>query len=103
MKFNATRNQLLCIMANAVNASTPMGLGFLQYQNKAYNVQDMEPYVIDSERIFADLDYVDGRMVKLTIFKEEGQYVIRDDFRADYQSFVNLYPTVEALIKSAGI
>lgn len=103
MKFNATKEQLLCIMANAVNASIPVGMGFLQYQNKAYSVHDMEPYVIDNERIFADLDYVDGRMVKLTIFKEDSQYLIRNNFRADYQSFVRVYPTVEALIKSAGI
>lgn len=103
MKFNATKKQLLCIMANAVNASIPVGMGFLQYQDKTYSVQDMERYVRDDEEIFADLDYVDGRMVKLTIFKEDGQYFIRDSFTADYQSFVRVYPTVEQLIKSADI
>ena len=103
MKFNATKGQLLCIMANAVNASIPVGMGFLQYQDKTYSVQDMERYVRDDEEIFAYIDYADGRMVKLTIFKKDGQYFIQDNFRADYQSFVRVYPTVEALIKSAGI
>lgn len=103
MKFSATREQLLCLMANAVNASSPVGMGFLQFQNKVYSPADMESYVIDDKEIFTSLDYVDGRMVKLTIFKQEGQYIIRDGFTADYQSFMCRYATVEDLVKSAGI
>lgn len=42
MKFKATKNQLLCIMANAVNFSRPVGLGFLQFEDKIYSPEDME-------------------------------------------------------------
>lgn len=103
MKFKATRNQLLCIMANAVNFSRPVGLGFLQFEDKIYSPEDMEKYILNDDTIFADLDYVDGRMVKLTIFKEGSQYVIKDNFSLGYQSFANRYPNVSELLKSVNI
>lgn len=103
MKFKATKNQLLCIMANAVNFSRPVGLGFLQFEDKIYSPEDMEKYILNDDTIFADLDYVDGRMVKLTIFKEGSQYVIKDNFSLGYQSFANRYPTVSELLKSVNI
>lgn len=49
------------------------------------------------------LDYVDGRMVKLSInaFKEKDIWFIRNDaFSVDYQSFADTYPTPLDLIKS---
>ena len=108
IKFTATADQLLKIAANAVIASRPGGMGFLHFQDKFYVWQEMEQYMRGDgtpDTPVVSLDYVDGRMVKLTIFNAErpGEYYIRDNFRPDYQSFCGTYPRVRDLIGSVGL
>lgn len=105
IEFSATEEQLLQIMANAVNHSNPAGLGFLHFQIKDYKPEEMKKYICDEGPFYADIDYADGRMVKLTIFRgdEKGTYKIQEGFRSDYQSFMYQYPTPQNLIASVGI
>lgn len=105
VEFEATEEQLLQIMANAVNHSSPAGLGFLHYQMKYYKPEEMKRYIFNEGQLYADIDYADGRMVKLTIFKgdKDGTYKIQEGFRSDYQSFMHEYPTPKNLIASVGI
>lgn len=98
MKFKATDDQVRQIMANAVNAASPMGLGFLQATNKQFTAEDFKDANI--ERI-ASLDYVQGRMVKLTLW-HRGDFweAPENNPRGDYQSWVRQYPTYEDLLLS---
>jgi hypothetical protein len=95
VKFKATKEQVKQIAANAINASLPMGMGFLHYQSgNNFTVDDIE----DGELYF---DYVQGRMVKLSIHDlGEDEYEIADNPTSDYQSWCRTYPTTEALVKS---
>lgn len=100
MKFKATNEQLEKIALNAVNASAPMGMGFLRFQPKDYSKDDL-PGLVHADGI--SLDYVEGRMVKLHVHKVgEGFYETRDTARDDYQSWVKIYSTPKELIESAG-
>ena len=105
VEFEATEEQLLQIMANAVNHSSPAGLGFLHYQMKNYKPEEMKRYIFNEGCLYSDIDYADGRMVKLAIFKgdKDGTYKIREGFSPDYQSFMHRYPTPQNLIASVGI
>jgi hypothetical protein len=100
IKFRASKEQLCQIMANAVNASAPMGMGFLRYdKTKQYKPEDFEDNVASGN---LELDYVDGRMVKLSIRSaEEDTYTLREP-RPDYQSWCRKYHTVADLVTSAG-
>lgn len=99
--FTATDEQVREVLANAVNASIPMGLGHLHYDGSyKFSPDDF------LETNYLSLDYVQGRMVKLHIQdKGDGVYRIFDSAgpRADYQSWVTRYPTYENLLASAGI
>jgi hypothetical protein len=95
MKFKATNQQVKQIAANAINASKPMGMGFLHFQaDNNFTADDIE----DGELYF---DYVQGRMVKLRIRDlGNGEYEIADNPTSDYQSWCSTYPTTEALVNS---
>ena len=98
MKFQATDEQAKQIAVNAVNASVPIGLGFLRAEDKDYTVEDIEIV-----RNAIDLDYFHGRMVKLGLRRsDEGEWEIiyGAEPRGDYQSWAYTYPTVEALVAS---
>jgi len=103
MKFKATEDQVKNLMAVAVNASKPMGLGFVSYTDKVFAVDDFD--------LIGHLDYVEGRMVKLYIFRELGD----DNWSVNkyshfnnipnigYNSWASIYPTYEELFNAAGI
>ncbi len=95
MKFKATKQQVKEIAANAINASTPMGMGFLHYQADT----KFGPEDISDEQLY--FDYVQGRMVKLSI-RDLGndEYEIADNPTSDYQSWCGIYPTTEDLVNS---
>lgn len=95
MKFKATKQQIKQIAANAINASTPMGLGVLHYQaDTKFTLEDID----DAQLYF---DYVQGRMVKLNIRSlGDDEYEIADNPTPDYQSWCSTYPTTEALVRS---
>lgn len=105
IEFDATEEQILQIMANAINHSIPAGLGFLHFQTKDYKPEETKRCIVNESCLYADIDYFDGRMVKLAIFKnsKSGKYEIMEGFDKEYQSFATTYPTPQILIASVGI
>ncbi len=95
--FTATDEQIKQIAANAVNASVPVGLGFLQATRRVFVPADFD---IDGEGLF--LDYVEGRMVKLNLRRVAGDRweMPGGPPRLDYQSWAAHYPTYQNLIDS---
>lgn len=96
MIFSATEQQILQIAANATNASFPMGMGLMHFRNTTFKPEDFQ--ILDGK---VRLDYVQGRMVKLSIWKNtDGTWEIPEGVRIDYQSWLAEYPTIEALVRS---
>lgn len=92
MKITATDEQISQMCANAINASMAVGMGFLHYKEghvfKASEVQVSQPGVF--------LDYVEGRMVKLTVRRigMGNTWDLPDSEPTyDYQSWVTKYKT----------
>ena len=104
MNVKLTDAQVRTMMALAVNASNPGGpqsLGWFQYApEKTYTAEDFKDNDITRD---AYLDYVDGRMVKLSMrHMADGTWDCPDhEPRSDYQSWVRVYPTYQALVDAA--
>ena len=98
MKFKATEEQVRKIVQNAVNASIPVGMGFLHHA----------PGEVPLDKIAAfngvySFDYFQGRMVKLRITPNGEDWEItkpHDEPRHDYQSWALVYPTKALLVAS---
>lgn len=103
IRFKASNTQIGKVCAAAVNASTPMGLGMLHYDEKRrYSYNEFAPTDKDSKWI--DLDYVDGRMVKLHIMYEgKNIWHMSSILKPAYQSWCKTYPTVPHLLEAAGV
>lgn len=106
MKFKATDEQLATVMANAVNASLPRGMGLLHYKaEKKYTAKDFLGE-LKTNTGWVSLDYVGGRCVKLRLMpSKDGYYEINDDVKPnpEYQSWYMTYPTYKDLFASGGI
>lgn len=104
MKFRATEGQARRIAVNAINVSSPVGLGICHFENKNYLPEDVHVTVEGDKKLKTIyLDYFKGRMVKLIIRETEpGIWRLTPDkeFRNDYQSFASIYPTPKELIES---
>jgi hypothetical protein len=105
MRFRASEEQVLAIGALAVNASAPQGMGYLQYDStRKFSGEDLRDHF---GRWGLNLDYVGGRMVKLTINRVRGAEGVWEVSgakpREDYQSWCEKYPTYRALIEAIGI
>jgi hypothetical protein len=99
MELNITERQALQLMANAVNASIPMGMGYLQHEEKEYTADDMRAEMDAKGGI--DFDYFRGRMVKTGIEKTATGYRLSDGKpHSSYQSWARKYPTYQALADS---
>lgn len=102
--FTATEDQVNQIIANAINASVPFGMGYLHYEKRDYTPAEIASYrtVATSSTGHLDIDYFFGRMVKLHLQKnDDNTWDMRPDvFREDYQSFCRRYPTSDALVNS---
>ena len=100
MLFSATAEQVAQMAANAANAAKPMGMGFLHHNpDSQFTAGD---FLEEAKSGRVSIDYLQGRMVKLNIEREEsGQWYIVDKFISDYQSWCVKFPTPEALINSA--
>lgn len=102
IKFKASRDQLIEIALKAINASSPVGMGYLHYEPRNYTREDLVPDLleqIDQRGVY--IDYFAGRMVKLNIFKvrdEQDVYEARNILQSDYQSFVLKYKDMKALL-----
>jgi hypothetical protein len=103
MKFKATIEQIESIALNAINASTPAGLGHLHFTDGDYSKNDIQMATLDK----VDMDYVGGRMVKLSMFKKDDFWHIPNGSICNpdnaYQSWCSKYPTYRSLIMSAGV
>lgn len=99
MHVRATDEQLKKMAALAVNASRPMGMGFLHFQNREY-----KPEEFDVSKGLS-LDYHQGRMVKLYVNRAVNSDIIKLPDNApdiEYQSWASKYPTYRALADAAG-
>ena len=98
LEFKATKEQVLEIACRAVNASVPMGSGFIHFQNRQYLPSDVGVFFKDGKGI--EIDYFAGRMVKLYIDQDgEETWLTRCTPRIDYQSWALKYPTFKDLCK----
>lgn len=94
--------QMIC---NAINASSPMGLGIIHYKPgdvKPADLRDVADMTIGG---MIDVDYFQGRMVKVRLRRDDDRWTLNAHHppRPDYQSWCGTYPTWEALAASAGI
>lgn len=95
MILAATDAQVKKMAVLAINASKPMGLGYLHYKPG-----DISPDVIEMGGEELYIDYYEGRMVKFFgRKKEEGKWEFRDDVNPDYQSWCMKYNGYDALFK----
>jgi hypothetical protein len=97
VQFKATPNQVKEIAVNATKASRPVGMGTLHFDSThKFSVDD---FLVDKKGLF--LDYVQGRMVKLNIWRiSEDVWETSDTTYNDYQSWCAKYPTYQDLLKS---
>lgn len=99
MQVKLTREQAVQVATNAVNASQPMGLGFLHAVAKDYTTEEVEQSFDWNGNAY--FDYFQGRMTKLNMQNEGGVYEFSDyPATVDYQSWVRKYPTYEDLVDS---
>lgn len=98
MQIQATDEQAQQMALNAINASVPVGMGFLHAEAKDYTLEDLDK---DNLRF----DYFHGRMVKFSLRKETtGLWNCSrgDEPHPEYQSWYRNYPTLAALAESVG-
>jgi hypothetical protein len=102
MRFKATDEQVMKMCALAVAASSPVGMGFLHYSPD--HTFEPEDFAGSLNPHGAFLDYVSGRMVKLTLFRtdEPGVWEAADMISSDCQSWIFTYPSYGALATAAG-
>jgi len=98
--FKADETQIKQLVGNVVNASIPVGMGFIHFDPALINVDQLR---LDWEKDI-HLDYVQGRMVKLNL-----KY-LQDDFwqhtgflDSEYQSWMAKYPTIPKLLDTLDI
>ena len=102
MIFKATNEQLCQIAANAVNASLPVGMGKFHYQpGKTFTPREMGDF---EDECGLSFDYVQGRIVKLSLYRVSGQDGVFEMRPAipdpEYHSWVQVYPTSRGLLES---
>jgi len=99
MIFTATEQQVKEITLNAIKASKVVGMGIYQdrhFKGISLTTDDIE---LDEDGLY--IDYFRGRMIKLGITRRgENIWEIRDDVDVEYQSWGEIYSTVEELINS---
>ena len=104
MRFTATDEQVKQIFCNAVQHSFPSGMGFLHYKEDQVFEPKMLRFTKRYDKETLDADYVQGRMVKLTITREKDNIweivYPQGDPRSSYQSWAGKYPTLFDLVAS---
>lgn len=105
MIFKASKKQLRQVAAAATNASRPVGMGFLHYDSDRVFTPDDFKGEIDKSGL--NLDYVQGRMVKIRFAAIEGKRhyyrTYTDETNPEYESWCATYATYTDLLKVAGI
>jgi len=117
MKILMNREQMNKVATNAINASVPVGYGLSKYIDKIYTVEEVSEALNQRAGLHEDvqishkghinIDYYEGRMVKLFIQRFRGETKDEDvytvyEHRAEpeYQSWGTKYPTYLDLVKS---
>ena len=105
IKTKMTELEVKQMAANAVNASSPVGLGVFRFTDKIFKATDFQIKENGYRGRGLWLDYVEGRMVKLRIYQDEtcaeGEWIVSpSDPRPDYQSWCERYSTTQSLINS---
>ncbi len=107
-RFHATLPQLIQLCSHAINASTPRGMGFLDAKPGMVSLSDVELAVRCSleargrpslYEAMISIDYFQGRMVKLHMFKEQGFWVLPAP-HPDYQTWFVFYSSALDLLLS---
>ena len=94
MIIKATFEQMQKMAAAAINASQPVGMGFLHY--KVDDKIRPEEILIGSRGI--SLDYVGGRMVKFYArYVDVDTWDVPDEISYDYQSWKSTYSSYQDL------
>jgi hypothetical protein len=96
MKFKATEQQIKEIAVKAITYSKPLGLGFFE----ALGEMNIKPEDIELNEYGLDLDYEQGRCVKLFIRRGEGYWHIDQIADPEYQTWARRYGSNETLISS---
>lgn len=106
LRFRATEDQVMEMAANAVNASQPMGMGHMVANpRQKFEARDMGHFLnLNAGVAGLFIDYAQGRMVKLSIWKKEEDIWETDGHGRgvdlEYQSWGRKYKTYEELVKS---
>lgn len=99
MRFRATEDQVKQVVIRAIMASSPVGMGLIHYNKNLM----LKPSDIELLPRGIVVDYYGGRMVKLTIRRNESDWEILNYGREpdiEYQSWAVKYPTHRALLES---
>lgn len=102
MEITATEEQIKKIAAAAAQASSPVGMGLLHFNPDFKFQPEQFNFVHLDGKKFLDLDYVQGRCVKITIKQVDGDRwnISGDQPRADYQTWCTTYKTNADLVAS---
>jgi len=101
MKIRATDEQVQKMCALAAQASRPVGMGFLHFDSDT--VFKPEDFRVLPEDRGVYLDYVQGRMVKLSLRRvAAGVWEAAAQISPDYESWIRTYPSYADLARAAG-
>ena len=95
--INITDADLTELVKAAYNLSSPVGMGFLHYQEGELSDDEANALIDNDSNIPVSLDYVKGRACKLSVFADEGNLYIRDNWFDHSESQLDL------LLSSIGI
>lgn len=106
ISFKATDKQIATMCALATNASKPVGMGIIHYNPDTAWTEDDFFKLVRGERQWVNLDYIEGRCVKVSLWRgekrNEWKYAAHEP-NANYQTWIDEYPTFPDLMKAAGI
>ena len=86
MRHYITGCNLATLVQTAYRLSKPQGLGFMHYTEGDLPDEDIAKILVDQKRLngsgnlFLRLDYVRGRSVKLTVFRENDKLYLNDEW-----------------------
>lgn len=64
----------------AYDLSSPIGMGFIHYEEGTLTDEEANSLVTDDPRTPLSLDYVKGRACKMTVFKDDEKLYIHDNW-----------------------
>lgn len=81
MSIDITGCNLRTLVAKAYELSTPQGLGFLHFTPKPLSEGEIDAIIAQGDARYAvDMDYVNGRSIKLHVRREGGKLTMPDSW-----------------------